>query len=411
MLSYKYQGRDSLGVLVKGQLEASSEKTAIKELTRLGYYVTDLELDRDVKARDFGVSNLKAVLGKGRKVTTRDLAIFARQFGVLYTAGIPILPALTAIRQQQGEQSPLGAAIERLEQSLVSGDSLALSMRDDAAFPPILVNMVAAGEVGGTLDESLMRAATYFEREHQIGEKVKNALSYPKFVAIVALGITWFLLASVVPNFANIFSSFDMELPGITKFMLALSNSLVSWSWLFLIVSVIAFLLFKQWGASERGRTKLDQLSLRLPLFGKLISMNAISRFCRTLAALTRSGVNVVSALRLAEQTVDNAVYTKAVQQATVAISQGSRLAAELERSGLFPPMVLHMVHVGESSGFLDAMLNQVADFYDQDLNNLTERLGKMIEPIVLLVMALVVGLIALAIALPMMQMVNIVQF
>ncbi len=411
MLSYKYQGRDGLGVLVKGQLEANSEQAAIKELTRLGYYVTELELDRDVKAKDFGASNLKAALGRGRQVTTRDLAIFARQLGVLYAAGIPILPALTAIRQQQGEQTPLGAAIERLEQRLVSGQSLALAMRDDTAFPPILVNMVAAGEVGGTLDEALARAATYFEREHQIGQKVKSALTYPKFVAIVALGITWFLLATVVPNFASIFSSFDMELPGITKFMLGVSHFIVSWGWLLLIMAVAGFMLFKYWGASEGGRTTLDKLALRLPLFGKLISMNAISRFCRTLAALTRSGVNVVSALKLAEQTMDNAVYTEAVQQATAAISQGSRLAVELENSGLFPPMVLHMVHVGESSGSLDTMLNQVADFYDQDLSNLTERLGKMIEPIVLLVMALVVGLIALAIALPMMQMANIVQF
>ncbi len=411
MLAYKYQGRDSLGVPIKGCLEATDQQTAIRELTRQGYFISELELDRDVKAKDFSPSGLRSLLKRAQRVTVRDLAIFARQLGVLYSAGIPILPALTAIRQQQGEQSPLGVAIERLEQSLISGDSLALAMRDDAAFPPILVNMVAAGEVGGTLDDALMRAASYFEREYQIGQKVKSALTYPKFVAIVALGITWFLLASVVPNFANIFASFDMELPSLTKFMLAISYFLVHWSWLLLIMVAIAFLLFRQWGASERGRTKLDQLSLRLPLFGRLISMNAISRFCRTLAALTKSGVNVVSALKLAEQTVDNAVYTQAVQEATAAIAQGSRLAIELEHSGLFPPMVLHMVHVGESSGSLDAMLNQVAVFYDQDLNNLTERLGKMIEPVVLLIMALVVGLIALAIALPMMQMVNIVQF
>lgn len=406
MLAYKYQGRDSLGIPVKGRLEAADKQAAIRELTQQGYYISNLELDRDVQ-----VSALKGALRKARKVSTRDLAIFARQFGVLYEAGIPILPALTAIRQQQGEQSPLGIALSRLEQQLIGGDSLALAMRENGAFPPILVNMVAGGEVGGTLDEALQRAATYFEREYQIGEKVKSALTYPKFVALVALGITWFLLASVVPNFATIFSSFNMELPTITRSMLTISSFLVSWSWLLLIVTLGLFLLFKQWSASPGGKTWLDKLSLRLPLLGRLASMNAISRFCRTLAALFRSGVDMVTALKLAEQTVDNAVFTQAVQEVTVAISQGSRLAAELERTGLFPPMMLHMVHVGESSGSLDAMLNQVADFYDQDLSTLTERLGKMIEPIVLLVMALVVGLIALAIALPMMQMVNVVQF
>lgn len=406
MLAYKYQGRDSLGLPIKGRLQATDKQAAIRELTQRGYFISQLELDRDVR-----VTDLKDVLRRARKISARDLAVFARQLGVLYGAGVPILPALTAIRQQQGEQSPLGVALSRVEEHLIGGDSLALALRENGAFPPILVNMVAAGEVGGTLDEALLRAATYFEREHEIGEKVKSALTYPKFVALVALGITWFLLASVVPNFATIFSTYNMELPAITRLMLSVSRFLVDWSWLLLTVAIALFLLFKQWSASAGGRTWLDKLSLRLPLLGKLVTMNALSRFCRTLATLLRSGVDMVSALELAEQTVDNAVYSRAVQKATAGISQGSRLADELERSGLFPPMMLHMVHVGESSGALDSMLNQVADFYDQDLKTLTERLGKMIEPIVLLVMALVVGLIALAIALPMMQMVNVVQF
>lgn len=406
MLAYKYQGRDSLGIPIKGRLAAPNKQAAIRELTERGYYISELELDRDIQ-----VSHIREALSRRRKISTRELAIFARQLGVLYEAGVPVLSALTAIRQQQGEQSPLGGALMRLEQQLVAGDSLALAMRENGAFPPLLVNMVAAGEVGGTLDEVLKRAATYFEREHQIGEKVKNALTYPKFVALVALGITWFLLASVVPNFATIFSSFDMELPAITRFMLNISSFLVAWSWLLLVVALALVLLFKQWSSNPGGKELLDKLSLRVPGLGKLVSMNAISRFCRTLAALFRSGVDMITALKLAEQTMDNAVFAQTVQEVTMAIGQGSRLAAELERSGLFPPMVLHMVHVGESSGSLDAMLNQVADFYDQDLSTLTERLGKMIEPIVLLVMALVVGLIALAIALPMMQMVNVVQF
>ncbi|NLW17208.1 MAG: type II secretion system F family protein [Firmicutes bacterium] len=406
MLAYKYQGRDSLGLPIKGRLQATDKQAAIRELTQRGYFISQLELDRDVR-----VTDLKDVLRRARKISARDLAVFARQLGVLYGAGVPILPALTAIRQQQGEQSPLGVALSRVEEHLIGGDSLALALRENGAFPPILVNMVAAGEVGGTLDEALLRAATYFEREHEIGEKVKSALTYPKFVALVALGITWFLLASVVPNFATIFSTYNMELPAITRLMLSVSRFLVDWSWLLLTVAIALFLLFKQWSASAGGRTWLDKLSLRLPLLGKLVTMNALSRFCRTLATLLRSGVDMVSALELAEQTVDNAVYSRAVQKATAGIGQGSRLADELERSGLFPPMMLHMVHVGESSGALDSMLNQVADFYDQDLKTLTERLGKMIEPIVLLVMALVVGLIALAIALPMMQMVNVVQF
>lgn len=406
MLAYKYQGRDSLGIPIKGRLAAPNKQAAIRELTERGYYISELELDRDIQ-----VSHIREALSRRRKISTRELAIFARQLGVLYEAGVPVLSALTAIRQQQGEQSPLGGALMRLEQQLVAGDSLALAMRENGAFPPLLVNMVAAGEVGGTLDEVLKRAATYFEREHQIGEKVKNALTYPKFVALVALGITWFLLASVVPNFATIFSSFDMELPAITRFMLNISSFLVAWSWLLLVVALALVLLFKQWSSNPVGKELLDKLSLRVPGLGKLVSMNAISRFCRTLAALFRSGVDMITALKLAEQTMDNAVFAQTVQEVTMAIGQGSRLAAELERSGLFPPMVLHMVHVGESSGSLDAMLNQVADFYDQDLSTLTERLGKMIEPIVLLVMALVVGLIALAIALPMMQMVNVVQF
>jgi len=411
MPAYKYKGRDSLGQPTSGSIEAEDEQQAISQLTDQGYFLTMLEQDRDLKAKDVKGLSLKSLLKRGGKVTARDLSIFCRQFGVLYSAGIPILPALQAIRAQQGPDSALGQALQRVLARLERGDSLAISMRDDKAFPAILVNMVAAGEVGGSLDESLTRASHYFEREYQVGQKVKSALTYPKFVGIFSLGVAWFMLATVLPNFASIFSSFDMELPAITQFMLNLSHFIVRFGWMIALAVVGLLMGYSRWVATAAGKGRVDRFALKMPIFGKLTAMNALSRFCRTLAVLTRSGVNVVGSLRLAEQAVDNAVFSEAVQAAAREVGAGGRIAPELERSGLFPPMAIQMISVGENSGSLDSMLNQIADFYDQDITTMTEQMGKMIEPMVMALMAVIVGLIAVSIALPMMQMVNVIKF
>ena len=407
MPAYKYKGRDSSGQPVNGRIDADDQQQAIQQLTAQGYFLTMLEQDRDLKARDVKGFSFKSLF-RG-KVTARDLSIFCRQFGVLYSAGIPILPTLEAIRAQQGVDSPLGQALKRVLERLEQGDGLAISMRDDKAFPPILVNMVAAGEVGGSLDDSLSRAASYFEREHQVGQKVKSALTYPKFVGIFSLGITWFLLATVLPNFATIFTSFDAELPAITQFMLNLSHFIVRFGWLVGLAMVGLLITYSRWVATSAGKGRMDRIALKLPIFGKLTTMNSLSRFCRTLAVLTKSGVNVMGALQLAEQAVDNSVFSAAVRAAAREVGAGGRIAPELERSGLFPPMVIQMISVGENSGSLDNMLNQIADFYDQDIMTMTEQMGKMIEPLVMAFMAVIVGLIAVSIALPMMQMANLV--
>lgn len=409
MPAYKYKGRDSLGQPTAGRIDADDEQQAIQQLTSRGLFLTMLEEDRDLKARDIKSFSFKSMF-KG-KVTTRDLSIFCRQFGVLYAAGIPILPTLQAIRAQQGADKPLGEALQRVLDKLERGDSLAVAMRDDKAFPPILVNMIAAGEVGGSLDESLTRASHYFEREYQVGQKVKSALTYPKFVGIFALGISWFMLVTVLPNFASIFASFDAELPGITQFMLNLSHFIRSWGWAVGLVLASAFFGYSRWTSTAGGKGRMDLISLKMPIFGKLTAMNALSRFCRTLAVLTRSGVNVVGSLKLAQQAVDNAVFSGAVESAAREVGAGGRIAPELERSGLFPPMVVQMISVGENSGSLDSMLNQIADFYDQDITTMTEQMGKMIEPMVMALMAVIVGLIAVSIALPMMKMVDVIKF
>jgi type IV pilus assembly protein PilC len=409
MPTYKYSGRDGAGQPAAGRIEADDEQQAIAQLTSRGYFLTRLELDRDLKTDDIKRLSLKSLF-KG-KVTARDLAIFCRQLGVLYSVGVPILSALQAIRDQQGSDSPLGSALQRVLDRLQQGEGLAGALQEDRAFPSILVNMVAAGEVGGSLDDSLRRAATYFEREYQVGQKVKSALTYPKFVAVFALAVSWFLLSTVVPNFAQIFASFDAKLPAITQFMLDLSHFVVRWGWAIGLSLLLLFLLYARWAVTPSGKGRMDRVRLRLPVFGKLTGMNALSRFCRTLAVLTHSGVNVVTALRLADQAADNAVYSKAVRAAVREVGAGGRIATELERSGLFPPMVIQMIAVGEDSGSLDNMLNQVADFYDQDIMTLTEQVGKLIEPIVIAFMAGIVGLIALSIALPMMQMANVIQF
>jgi type IV pilus assembly protein PilC len=410
MPDYKYRGVDGSGQPVSGVIAAESQEQAVQLLTGRGNFLTSIELDRDLKASDVQRISLKGWLSQ-RRVTTRDLSVFCRQFAVLYGAGVSILPTLQAIRLQYGAESTLGQALERLSDLLQRGESLAVAMRSERIFPPILVNMIAAGEVGGNMDESLLRASNYFDREHQVAQKVKNALTYPKFIATFALLITWFLMAWVMPNFASMFASFGAELPALTQFMLNLSDFIQQFGWLLAIFLVVGYLGWRYWSRTQAGREKVDRVALKLPIFGKLIAMNALSRFCRTLAVLTRSGVNVVGALRLAEQATDNEVFAQAVQSAAQDVAAGGRIAPGLERSGLFPPLVVQMISVGESSGSLDSMLNQMADFYDQDIMTITDQIGKLIEPLVLVTMAIIVGAIALAIALPMMSMAEIVGF
>ncbi|MGI6343823.1 MAG: type II secretion system F family protein [Bacillota bacterium] len=409
MPEFKFQGRDTQGKPLQGRLQADDQQAALAELTRRGYYISHLEQDRDLRAANLGRRRLSLRPG-GRQLGARELGIFARQLGVLYAAGVSILPALAAIREQQGEQSQLGIALAQVIAGVEAGDRLAIAMREPKIFPTILVNMVAAGEVGGTLDETLVQAANYFDREYQLGQKVKNALAYPKFVGGLGVVIVYFLLAFGLPQFTGMFAGSGVELPALTRGLMAVGSFLGRWGWLLLLGAFGLVLAYLRWKATPEGKARLDQLQLRLPLFGRMARMDAISRFCRSLAALLHSGVDVVNSLSLAEQAVDNAVFSQAIRQAIDDVSRGGRLAAALD-SGQFPPLVLQMVRVGESSGSLDAMLNQVADFYDRDLDNLAEQLGKLIEPAMILFLAVVVGVIVLAVALPMMQISNIVQF
>lgn len=408
MQTYAYKARKPNGQVIEAKMDAEAQADVIGELTRQGMVIIELHQSRDLKAR----ASKGAVKRRktGKRLPARELGIFCRQFATLYAAGVPVVPSLVTLRDQ-AEHLILSDALYSVVNALEAGDSLAVSMkRHPEAFPQLLVNMVAAGELTGRLDTTLVRAGAYFERVHDIETKVRGAMTYPAVVIVVAILVSAFLMVGVLPTFKDIFQSFGMELPIITRMMLGLSDILRAYGWILLLLIVVGLLWFLRWAKTPKGQRKVDEWMLKLPIFGKLTMMNCISRFCRTLAALSRSGVNVVTAMQLVERNVGNLVYSEAVAAAADTVNKGGRISPPLEATGLFPPLVVRMMSVGENTGQLDDMLDQVADFYDRDIEQMTNQMSKLIEPFVIIFLASIVGLIVLSVAIPMFNMMQIVQ-
>ncbi|MDP3486784.1 MAG: type II secretion system F family protein, partial [Bacillota bacterium] len=269
-------------------------------------------------------------------------------------------------------------------------------------FPPIFYNMVAAGEIAGSLDEVLNRAANHFEREHEVESKVKAALFYPKMVVGVIILVCTFLVAFVVPKFAELFSGMGVALPLPTRMLIGLGTIVTNWWWLIGLVSIGIYVLVSWYQSTPQGKVVFDRMALHLPIFGELNKKNFVSRFCRSLATLTRSGVPIIPAMMLVRQTLGNYVIAESLASAQEAIRTGQGIAPQLEKSGYFPPLVIQMVEVGEETGSLDIMLERASDFYDAEIKAMTEQMTQLIEPIVFLVLGVIVTFIILAIMLPM---------
>jgi len=397
---YAFKARTSMGQAKIGNITAESQSQALSELQEQGLIVTDLQLSRDIAGKVQTRGGLKGFFGA--KVPLKDLAVMSRQFAVLYSSGVTIVQSLDTVARQTTNPR-LKDALRKVYREVEGGAGVGEAMkRNPELFPVILYNMVAAGEVAGSLDVVLDRAASHFEREHEVESKIKAALFYPKLVVGVIVLVGAFLITLVVPRFAELFTGMGVTLHLPTRMLIFLGVFVSRWWWTVALAGLGAWLSLTWYGNTPRGKVVFDRLSLRLPIFGELNKKNIVSRFCRNLATLSRSGVPIIPAIMLVRQTIGNSIVAEALSSAQEAIRAGHGIAPQLEKSGYFPPLVVQMVYVGEETGMLDSMLERASDFYDAEIKATTEQMTQLIEPMVFIFLGIVVAFIILAIVLPM---------
>jgi len=396
MPAFVYRARDAGGQTVRGRVEADTERDLIQRLRNQGFLVLEVEKDRDLQS---------VITQKGsffvRRIGGKDLAVFARQFATMINAGLPVVTALKVLARQSNN-ARLAESLTQIAVDVESGDSLAAAFtRQGALFPMIMIQMIAAGEVGGILDEVLERLAVQMEKDENIRQKVRSALVYPIIVSSVAVLTVTFLMIFVVPKFLDVYSDLGAELPLATRFLIAVSTAVQRFWWL--VGSIIAGTIvgLKFWLKTEEGALLWDRMLLKLPIFGPMVSKQAVARFSRVLGGLLSSGITILKALAVVERVVGNKVVANAVRSALDDVRQGQNLVLPLRRSGVFPPMVLEMISVGEETGTMEEMLGKVADFYEEEVERTAERLSASIEPVIIVGLAATVGFIVASMMLP----------
>jgi type IV pilus assembly protein PilC len=402
--SYAYRVRTREGKLVAGTMEADGEAAVATRLRSQG--LVPIQISKESK-----ISGKTEIHLLPQKVKLRDLAIFARQFSTMINSGLSLLRTLN-ILADQSENPVLAKTIGEVRTDVERGSSLSASMsKHPKVFNTLFVSMVRAGETGGQLDTVLNRVADGFEADYKLRQKVKSAMTYPVVVAFIAVMLVTVMLLFVVPTFAGMFEGLGGELPLPTKFLLALSNQakiLVPIGIVLSVVGVIAYRKGRQQNADVRLRT--DQFKLKIPVFGELFRKVALSRFSRTLALLLRAGVPVLQALDIVGESTGNEVLARAAQDVKESVRQGESMSSPLERHDVFPPMVVQMISVGEDTGALDAMLDKVSDFYDQEVESTTESLTSLIEPVMIGVLGSIVGAMIIALYLPMFKIFELIK-
>lgn len=397
-MQFAYKAREIGGKVTEGVVEASDQKAAISRLRELKLSVVEIR-PAPAKKKFFKP-----------KVATKDVVIFSRQLSTLVSAGVPIVQGLT-ILEAQAENPAFKSVVGGLRTDIEAGLSIADAMRKHPqAFNELYVSMIKAGEVGGILDTILERLSSYLESSEALKSKVKSALMYPAVVFSVAGLITVFLIMFIIPVFKNIFSSFGAKLPWLTQMMITISDFMRQKIFYIVPPIVLGVWLFKKWMKTEKGQEKIDQISLNLPIFGILLKKVAIAKFTRTLGTLIKSGVPILQGLETVAKTAGNKVIERAIMNSHESIKEGGRIADPLKKAGIFPPMVIQMISVGEETGGLDNMLNKIADFYDQEVDTAVKGLTSMIEPLIIVFLGAVVGTIVVAMFMPMFSLGEIVS-
>ncbi|UTR11246.1 type II secretion system F family protein [Evansella sp. LMS18] len=396
MPHYRYQGRTKTGIKKEGTINGKSRKHAIEKLRGQGVALASIT--------EVQPSFFQKELTIGNPVKLQDFVLFLRQFATLLQSGVSIVNA-TSILARQTSSKPLMRALESIEEELVTGKPLSeAAAKQKKIFPPIFINMVQAGEASGTLDESLDQLASQFEKQHETKQKVKAAMAYPVIVGIVAIAVVIFLLTSVVPTFASMLTDLGGELPAITVFVLGASEVVATLWWLLILLGVLAAVGI--WALRQTPETKyhLDYFLLKMPVFGPLLQKAALARMTRTLSSLFTSSVPILQSVQITERVVGNEVISRTLKESRDALEKGERLTTPMEKHWVFPPLVVQMISIGEETGSLDQMLSKVANFYEKEVEYATDRLKALIEPLMIILLAGIVGVIVISIIVPMFQ-------
>lgn len=396
MASFKYEGRDRKKIR-SGVIVADNRRSAVEKLRDEGVRVIDI--------REVPTSTLQKDISFGAPVKRDQFIMFLRQFSTLMRAGVTIVDAVK-ILSQQVESKALRKTLSEINDELRKGNPLSNSLaKYPKIFEPLTVNLVRAGELSGTIDESLDRLATHYDKAYQTRQKVISAMSYPVIVGVLAIGVVIFLLSSIVPMFAEMFEGIGSELPLLTQVVMGASD-FVKVYWYLIVLAALLFAgaiwLMKR---NEKGTLILDTIMLRIPIFGKMLKKSALARMTRTLSSLFSSSVPILQAMTMTEKVVGNAVMSKVILASRDSLERGGSLTEPMKNHWAFPPLIPHMISIGEQTGSLDHMLAKVAEFYEKEVEAETDRLKALIEPLMIVVLAALVGTIILSIMMPMFDM------
>lgn len=398
---FMWKGRTLAGEAQSGEIEVGRQEEAVELLRKKRILVTSMR----PKAGAFKLPKL----GGGVKVTTKDLAIFTRQFATMISAGLPLVQCLDVLAKQASKPA-FGRVIGEVTREVEAGSTLADALgKHKKVFDDLFRNMVAAGEAGGVLDEILMRLATYIEKNDALQRKVKGAMVYPAVVMTVCISAAVFMLIFIIPTFAKMFQDFGGELPLPTAIVMGLSAGLQKFWWVIVLAVVGVSAAFKRYYATEDGHRNIDGAMLKMPALGDVLLKGAVARFTRTLGTLIASGVPILSGLEITARTAGNKVIAEAIMTARVSIREGETVAAPLKTSGVFPPMVVQMISVGEQTGALDEMLTKIAVFYESEVDSAVDAMTSIIEPVMIVMMGGMVGGMVVAMYLPMFKLISVV--
>jgi len=402
MPTFAYSGRTRAGQAVTGERIADTLDLAVASLRREQVFVTRIN-----PAARSGVQKKEKAGKIGKRVSTKNLAVFTRQFSVMIDAGLPLVQCLEILGTQEGDRN-FAAVILQTRTDVEGGASLADAMRKHPkTFDTLFTNMVAAGETGGILDTILKRLATYIEKAVKLSGQVKSAMVYPVAVMVIATLVVGVILWKVIPTFSSLFAGLGADLPLPTRIVIWMSESLVRYFPLLLGGMVVTLFAFRRYYKTDGGRHVVDRLLLRLPIIGSVLRKIAVARFCRTLATLVSSGVPILDGLEITAKTSGNVIVEDAVMTTRRSIERGETISAPLKETAVFPAMVVQMIGVGEATGALDAMLSKIADFYEEEVDAAVAGLLTLLEPVMIAVLGVIVGGIVIAMYLPIFDLIS----
>ncbi|HBT70930.1 MAG TPA: type II secretion system F family protein [Lysinibacillus sp.] len=397
MTVFRFSGRTKTGAPKKGIIEAPNKKIAMEKLRAQGINARELQESNSILHKDIAI---------GTKVKHQEFVIYCRQYATLIRAGVPVVEA-TRILGEQTRNKPLKRALMQVEEDIRSGMAFSdAAGKHTKVFPLLFVNMMRAGEATGNVDDTLDRLASTLEKQYNIKKKIQSAMTYPAILSLLTLVVGMFLMVFIVPTFMDAFKDMDLEMPLITVIVVGISDWLIQF-WYLVILGLLVLVVGSRYfyKNNKEFHYTVNVLLLRMPIFGQLLQKDIIARMTRTLSTLFSSSVPILQALTIVEKVGGNPVMGKVVLEARDNLEKGGTLSEPLEKSWLFPPLVTQMTAIGEKTGSLDYMLEKIADFYEEEVNRAVDTMKSLIEPLMIIVLALVVGVIVAAIFLPMFQL------